>query len=150
MYCTVPKGPLRASTCFWRGSFFLLSFFLDRVGELAAAEEEKVFWFFLYLFFFGGGVFGTAAAVGFYLALSLSSSSSFFLSRAGEFGRGSEREERKRGNKGEKGSIRYIPQRSSFGLGERKERTLREVGREKYWSFFVFIYLYIYILFSCI
>lgn len=69
--CTVPKGPLRASTFFWRGSFCF--FFLDRVGELAAAEEEKVFWFFLYLPFFGGGVFGTAAA-GFYLALSLSSS----------------------------------------------------------------------------
>lgn len=97
MYCTVPKGPLRASTFFWRGSFFL-----DRVGELAAAAEEKVFWFFLYLFF-GGGLFGTAAAAaGPYLALSFSLF--LFLSRAGKFGEG----RWKRGKRREKGSIRYI------------------------------------------
>lgn len=59
MYCTVPKGPLgeraseRAPFFSFGGEVFLL-FFLDRVGELAAAAaEEKVFWFFLYLFLEG-------------------------------------------------------------------------------------------------
>lgn len=114
------------------------------MGELAAAEEEeKVFWFFLYLSF-GGGVFGTAAAAesesaaGPYLVLS--------LSRSGEFGR-EEREERK-------GNIRYISQRSSFGLGGRKEkrreketRTFREVGRKSLGLFlYLYIYIYIYII----
>lgn len=96
----VPKGPLRASkrasTSFLAGKFFLCFFFLDRVGELAAAAaaEEKVFWFFLYLPFFGGGVFGTAAAAGFYLALSFSLS--LFRGRASlEEGLEDGREERK-------------------------------------------------------
>lgn len=75
------------------GKFFSVFFFLDRVGELAAAaEEEKVFWFFLYLFLEG------AFLVLLLLLLSLLLGSTWlflFLSRAGEFGRGSEREERK-------------------------------------------------------
>lgn len=103
MYCTCTVHCTQRSVesehlFFWRGSFFFAFFFLDRVGELAAAEE-KVFWFFLYLFF-GGGVFGTAAAAGFYLALSLFLFLSLFLSRSGEFEEGledgrEEREERK-------------------------------------------------------
>lgn len=145
--CTVPKGPLRASTFF----------FLDRVGELAAAAAEKVFWFFLYLFF-GGGVFGTAAAAadGFYLALSFSLS--LFLSFPG--GRVWKRDW-KRGKKGEKGSIRYISQRYDLlsasereGEKEEEERGHLEKSEEKVLVFFcIYIFLcfiYIYILFSCI
>lgn len=99
MYCT--QRSVESEHLFFGGeAFSLLSFFLDRVGELAAAAEEKVFWFFLYLFFFGGGwgVFGTAAA-GPYLALPLSLFLSFSPGRASleeglEEGR-EEREERK-------------------------------------------------------
>lgn len=101
MYCTVPKGPLRASTFFWRGSFFFAFFSLDRVGELAAAAEEKVFGSF-YICFFGGrgrGRFWYCCC-----CWALLGSSSFFLSffpeRASlEEGRGKmeerERKERK-------------------------------------------------------
>lgn len=137
----VPKGPLRASTFFWRGSFFFAFFFLDRVGELAAAAaEEKVFWFFLYLFFGGGwGVFGTAAAAGIYLALFLSSSFFLFLSRAGEFGRGIGRgkERRERQYKVYSPTIFFRPRR------EKKRRTCGEVGRKSIGLFFVFIYFYV-------
>lgn len=145
VHCT--QRPVESEHLFLAGKLFLC-FFLDRVGELAAAAaEEKVFWFFLYLFF-GGGVFGTAAAGRPYLALPLS----FFPGRASLE---EDLEERKRG---EKGSIRYISQRSSFGLGRRRRekrreketRTFREVGRKSIWFFCIYIFIYIYILFSCI
>lgn len=133
----VPKGPLRASkrasTFFlsWRGNFFFAFFFLDRVGELAAAaEEEKVFWFFLYLSFFwrgrGRGRFGTAAA-----DARPSLALSFFLSRAGEFGRwkredGREKEKRERRERQYKV---YFP--TIFFQPQRAKEKRREERREK-------------------
>lgn len=134
--CTVPKGPLRASTFFWRGSFFLC-FFLDRVGELAAAAE-KCFGSF-YIFFFGGGVFGTAAAkstAGFYLALPLSFP-------VGRVCKREEKEKRERQYKVYFPTIFFRPRR------EKKREGHFEKLEEKV-LFFLYLYIYIYILFSCI
>lgn len=99
MYCTVPKGPLRASTSFFGGEVFTF-FFLDRVGELAAAaEEEKCFGSFYICFFWRGRFWYCCCCCWVLLgSLSLSFFLSFFLSRAGEFEEGLEegREKEKR------------------------------------------------------
>lgn len=96
MYCTVPKGPLRASTSFLAGKFFLCFFFSWIAWGNLQQQRKSVLVLFISVFF-GGGVFGTAAepaAAGFYLALSFSLS--LFRGRASlEEGLEDGREERK-------------------------------------------------------
>lgn len=142
MYCT--QRSVESEHLFLAGKFFTF-FFLDRVGELAAAAaEEKVFGSF-YIFFFWRGRFGTAAAAdeaaATYLALSLSLS----LSRAGEFGRGKMEERKERRERQYKV---YFPP-ISFSASEREkkreekgERTCGEVGRKSIGFFCIYIFIY--------
>lgn len=90
LYCTYRS--VESEHLFLAGKLFsLLFFFLDRVGELAAAaEEEKCFGSF-YIFLEEGAFLVLLLLLG---STWLSSSLSLFLSRSGEFGRGSGREER--------------------------------------------------------
>lgn len=127
------------------------------MGELAAAAaEEKVFWFFLYLFLEGGegGVFGTAAAAGFYLALTHSLTLSFFPGRASLEECLKERKEKERRKRQYK--VYFPPISFSASEGEKRREERREGHFEKSEEkVLVFLYLYIfmsyiYILFSCI
>lgn len=94
----VPKGPLRASTFFWRGSFFLLG---SRGGTCSSSSRRKsVLVLFISVFFLEGAFLVLLLLLLGSTWLSLSLSLSFFLSRSGEFGRGKrvwkrERKERK-------------------------------------------------------
>lgn len=92
MCCTVPKGPLRASTSFFGGEAFSLLFFSWIAWGNLQQQQKKTCLVLFISFFFRGGVLVLL------LLLLGSTWLSFFLSRAGEFGRGKmeeRREERK-------------------------------------------------------
>lgn len=139
MYCTVPTGPLRASTFFWRGSFLCFLFSWIAWGNLQQQQQKSV-WFFLYLPFFRegkGGSFWYCCCCCWVLLGSLF----LFPGRASleegleeRSGRGKERRERQ--YKVYFPTIFFRPRR------EKKRSTFGKVGRKSI-GFFVFIYFYV-------
>lgn len=154
-YCTqrsVESKRASEHLFFLAGKLFLCFFFLGSRGGTCSSSRRRKSVLVLFISFFLEGAFLVLLLLLGSTWLSLFLSLSFFPGRASlEEERGKRGEERKE----RKGSIRYISQQSSFGLGGRRREGHVEKSEEKVFGFFVFIYFYviyifIYILFSCI